>query len=450
MHITLSSEFFRGNPFLSKQSRFPGIFKKLLVVTNLGLLCSSLFASELQEVKATLEQELSLLRQRLECLEGKLSQYPRETKGTGDVLQVGKGKGRVFSAFDVELYGYIKGDVSCDTHATDEQNQPSIALPKSAENNVSHFNATAKETRLGLNISGPILVDGRISGNTEIDFYRSTESQGSLPARLRTAFISWTYNDWTVVAGQTASDLMAPVSPSTLNFNALGNDGALGFLRMQCYVNKDTPFEKNKTLSTAVGIARPNGTAPTPHVQYCLGYKTILLTEKTSAFYCSGVFGKDKNSIENAASPNFSVWAVMGTAVVPLAKWLSLTANIWTGQNLGAYYGCASQSCNTDDPSHPHSVKAIGGWTQITLYPTHKLTINNGIGVDKPQSGLSSYDPNTLTTCISRNLVLFSNFTYGFTSALTAGLEYSFLQTSFKDYCSSHSHRLQMSVLFKF
>ena len=419
-----------------------------------------------------LEKELALLKARLSDLESKLDACACSQKSATSIAAPAGKTGKVFSQFDVELYGYICANVSYDSHgtvdllgSTNNGDLPYAVTAKNTNNN-SHFSATARQTRLGLNVKGPEVLGGKVSATIETDFYGSASSQGSCTPRMRHAYAKWVKDSWTVLAGQTW-DSFITVMPDTINFNTLAYNGQLGNRRAQVRVAKsfNPELKKGDKITLTGAIARPGYSATGyPHLQYNAAYDVKLLTEKPSTFSISGVVGKEKGDATGAYR-RYKVWAVIGSINLPVTSYLSFKGSAYTGANLGgvtAYYGCAGSNYTinyTPDGSgnssfDNKSVRSVGGWLQATVNPIKKLAWNTGYGIDAPKkndilAGASATA--TTSTGITRIYTVYTNLIYSFTDNLSAGLEYQYLKTTRKVTDNSKAdNRIGAMAMFKF
>ena len=426
----------------------------------MGMVGMVMAVAEDGQSNAALDKEIVSLKQRLDAMEAKLAAVASRPIDK-DLIESSKEsslkKGRVFSTFDVELYGYICGEASYDSNSTDDCNQPSFVSPHTG-NNTSHFNATAKETRIGVNITGPQIWEGKLSAKLEVDFYKDSTSQGSVPLRMRDAYLKWEKETLAVIVGQKVGSLMAPIGPDSLNFNGLSNQGAKGATHAQIRVTKDFVIEKDKKVETGISLNRPgNSAGGSPHLQALVGYKSKLLCDRDNYIALSGVAGKDRAEVEpNAEEPHqryarkYSVWAGVLSAIVPINDWLALSGDVYVGQNLGLYSGSLGQRYNNDN-ANPHSLRTIGGWGQAAIKFTKKLTWNTGIGIDKIKSrDVASYNSNVDGQYMDKNWGLFTNLIYNLTDCIELGVEYSVMETHYKSHGLCRNHRLQTSVSFDF
>jgi len=133
--------------------------------------------------------------------------------------------------YTVNLYGYTKLDACYDTSRTSAGNFAQWVEP--GKDNDNQFNMTARQTRLGLNFSGPSEDGVRTSGRLELDFYGGGAENKNLPM-MRHAFmqLDWPKSGFSILAGQT-SDLISPLVPSTVNYSVAWWVGDIGYRRPQ-------------------------------------------------------------------------------------------------------------------------------------------------------------------------------------------------------------------------
>ena len=132
---------------------------------------------------------------------------------------------------DLEWYGYVKLDASWDESLVDSGNFARwVASPSIVEDH-SHFNMTARQTRLGFTVRRKTGDAPPISGRVEIDFYGDGAENKNRP-QLRHAYLEvpWPKQGLDLVAGQ-ASDVISPLVPTTINYTVAWWVGNIGYRR---------------------------------------------------------------------------------------------------------------------------------------------------------------------------------------------------------------------------
>ena len=364
----------------------------------------------------------------------------------------------VKSKFEVSLYGYVKLDASYDTHRTHNGNLMFFVLPEGEAGKQDEFNMTARETRLGLNISLPEVDGIRVTGRTEIDFY-SGASENSPNPRLRLAYADVSSGNWSLRAGQDW-DTFITVLPKILNISTLADAGALGLRRPQLRVTHVLPLDEKARLITQVAAARTIGQDLDGGGQddgAASGYPTLqanILLEmpwiagrllkigvsghagtETVAAYAAG---EDDRIVPET---DYDTWSLIGSVGIPLSTKMTLQGTVWTGENLDTYFGGIGQGVNK---ALGRGIGASGGWAQWMLNITPKLNVNVGYGLDRPdKDDLNAGDR-------SNNEIMFSSLYYHVARSVTFALEYSHMTTDYKTGENASNDRVQGAMIFPF
>ena len=113
----------------------------------------------------------------------------------------------VLSKFGIKVYGRLKADASYDTSRTDDGNFARWVMPEGDKDDDDLFNLTARESRLGLNLTGPGAPSIETSGRVEIDFYEGgSENKSRIMMRHAYIQLDWPDYDMSLLAGQTSDD----------------------------------------------------------------------------------------------------------------------------------------------------------------------------------------------------------------------------------------------------
>jgi outer membrane DcaP-like protein len=271
------------------------------------------------------------------------------------------GKKPVLSSLDLELYGYIKVDGSYDTSRTNTGNFVTWVDSEISGSSDNEFNMTAKQTRLGMNITGPDDGNLKTSGKVEVDFYGSggTENKGKIQMRHAYMKLDWPDKDFNIIAGQT-SDVISPLNPSTLNYTVLWDAGNIGYRRPQLRFTKGFDLDDERHLETALAITRTIGDdrfrsatvnnaesgedAGIPTVQARVGLTFPWMDYKPTTLGLSGHWGKEDYDTVNKER---ETWSLNVDLNQPINDKLSIKAEGFVGENLDTYFGGIGQGLNT-------------------------------------------------------------------------------------------------------
>ena len=103
--------------------------------------------------------------------------------------------------------------------------------------------------------------------------------------------------------------------------------------------------------------------------------------------------------------------------------------------------GGSGQGINT---SMEKAIAAKGGWVQLSVKATEKLSVNLTYGIDDPDEGdLNNGDRD-------ENSTIMANVWYAFDSSVVVGLEYSYMTTEYKKADTANNNRIQGCVMYKF
>ena len=365
----------------------------------------------------------------------------------------------VLSKFELKIYGYVKLDASYDTQRTSAGDLMYYVLPEVNEDKDNEFNMTAKETRLGLDIKGPEVGSVKTTGKIETDFYGPGGSANSPNLRMRLGYLDLAHaNGFSFRAGQDWETFIT-VFPKILNFTYLADAGALGLRRPQARLTQEIPVGGKSKLTAKIAAARTIGEdidgggmddgadSGTPSVQGNLIFETPVFANKPAKISVSGHFGQEtldtsvSNKITDVDTKDYDSWSVIGSVLLPFSDHVAIQGSAWQGANLDNYFGGIGQGINKTLDTE---IGAKGGWAQLVLDPVEKINLNLGYGLDDPDEG----DLNKGNR--SKNELLFANVFFKLNSAVTLGLEYSYITTSYKEASDATDNRIQGSALYRF
>jgi DNA-binding response OmpR family regulator len=352
-------------------------------------------------------------------------------------------------------YGMIKFDMSYDDSAVvgDGGNYVIWVLPEDKNNNSdSRTSFTARQTRLGTRIFAPSIGDKEISGRIEIDFYNpefATENKSTI--QMRHAYGQIMASDWSILFGQT-SDLISPLTPTTLNYPAGWFAGNVGYRRPQLKFTKwweeqDNTFKIETSLSSQIGqdldgFGTDDGQdASLPSILGRLSYSRPY-NKKKMEFGVSGHYGEEEiDSISGGKDVDVSTWSVNADILFPISNTLVFKGECFLAENFDSYFGGIGQGVN---PMTNEEIKTVGGWAQLGFTPSERWAFNAGGGIDNPRDG------DLVSGARSRNSFMFGNATYFFAKYLSVGLELSYWKTDYKHDSDGDDFRIQNSWMLTF
>ena len=359
------------------------------------------------------------------------------------------------SAVQIKPYGYIKLDSAYDTARTAYGDLGFWTMPKSAVGGgEEELTFSARETRLGLNITTSETGKFRITGKIEGDLFEEAGTANKYAPRLRLAYMDVAWGKgWSLRFGQDW-DTYSSIHPNMVDAGILGNDGHLYGRHPQIRLTKDSQLGENTSVTFKLAMQHGrNGAsydgdnqpdenaAASPNVHGSLVLKTKLLSEKQSLFSISGAFGHEKVRGAVAYPDTYRSWLIHGGVQLPLHSRLTLQGIVWTGENLDNYLGGIGQGVNADIGTE---VAVYGGWGQIIYSPSKQIQLGVGYGIDDPDDNDLAGDARTY------NDRIFTNFFYNLTDRAIIGMEYSHMRTDYAQSEDMHNHRIHLGVKYSF
>ncbi len=425
----------------------------------------------------TLKRENAALRQRVRQLESEMQRLrddlakQRADADTPDPevqklraaidairtdLRLNDDRRPVLSSLDVELYGYVKLDASWDSHEVTPGNFALYATSEQGNSNDDEFNMTANQTRLGLRIHGPDVEGIKTSGRVEGDFYGGGD-ENKPRFRMRHAYLQldWPEDRLSLLAGQTW-DVIAPLWPGTLNFTINWDAGNIGYRRPQIRLTKEVWLDAEQTVNlclqgalsrtigrAAIGNTDTGADAGHPTVQGRAALTFPLVDGRPATVGAWGHWGREEYDRDNfGRDATFDSWSAGMDLAVPLADWLTVKAEIFTGEALDSYFGGIGQGM---DAGRLDALGACGGWLAAAFKAAEQWTVNLGAGVD----ALDADDATVAGTRVLNRMV-FGNVIYAINSQTSVGLEISHWHTDYKHRGGGDALRLQSSFIYKF
>lgn len=309
------------------------------------------------------------------------------------------------------------------------------------------FEATARQSRFGLRVEVPA---GKSSwtptGQVEIDFFgaRPASGHGSVfnQPRLRLALVSLAHSSgWALVAGQDWA-IFAPANPTSFAHYAvpMAASGGNPWMRLpQFRLQKTSKMGGSKALLVQLAAVRPAGGGDSPTAG-SLADPVALSGERSGMpfFQARTAFSGVSNGRpavigvsghyghEQVEPQTLVTWGVAVDATVGLGSKAAISGEWWQGENLDTFQAGINQGV-TQRVGTFDSIKATGGWAQVSLFATSSVTINGGYGIDDP-------DDAALTPQITRakNQVAWANLMMKPHPNVTVAFEYNRFDTTFR------------------
>lgn len=406
----------------------------MLLTANTAAAQQSL--EEIKQELAALREEVRQLRNELEALR----QPPAAEAGAPSSLQpslellqtqvaeLSQVKVESTSRMGVKIFGTIHTNVFANSGTANWLDNPNLVDQVPLDGREGTFSTTLRQTRLGFTVDGPTLGSARTSGVMAMDFFGgipgfATGQVMGLP-RLLVAFARIETDRTALEIGQDHM-MLAPLDPTSLaafSFPALFRSGNLYLRTPQVRVER----EVGGGIRVMGGIVAPiAGDTPSDIYRFV---PLALAGERSRRPSVQGRVGFERGDAEGPRRVNVGVsghfgWELKGGAIeessaaaVDFAVRRDLVGaagELFVGENIDAFGGASGLD----------AVKTAGGWGELQLYPSQRLTLAVGAGLDK----VRGEHPFTLPRV--RNRSAYGSVIFSLTPEVQAGFEYHWLAT---------------------
>jgi hypothetical protein len=334
------------------------------------------------------------------------------------------------SKFPVRIGGTLLLTSFFNTGSVNDFNLPTVAIVNPQHSAAASLSATASQTILGLDATGPRLGSGRTSADLNVDFWGPgtatpyyTAAAGSL--RLRTAHARL---EWPRQSIEFALDrpLLSPVRPNswlTVAEPAFAWSGNLwSWLPQLDYRTSVAPAHRFDLqlglLDTAVPANYNGSNQPVPNpaeLSRRPGYQARISTGSSWHDLPITIGASGYYSRKSYPSGRVDAWAGAADWEIPLAPILALAGEFYRGRSLGGLGGGTFKDYVTS-LGEPYGLNAAGGWAQLTAHAMPTLQGNFGFGLDTAfAKDLNEADPGTqqnFYSNLARNQTLLGNIIY--------------------------------------
>jgi len=359
------------------------------------------------------------------------------------------------SKYHVRLTGLVVLAGSSTNGAVDNLDLPVMAEPRAPGDSGGSFNASARQSRLGLEMFGPTLGGARTMSDVSFDFFGGfplTPDGVSAPlVRLRTATFTMEWTNASIHAGQEAP-FFSPGSPTSLASSAyppLSGAGNIWAWTPQVHVDHLVALPPGSTMVIQWGVLDPL-TGEVPGHEYnrmaTAGERSRIPAQALRVGWQAGA--DDRRATFGAgayhANQNWGfgrdvhAWAATADWNVPLGSAIVFSGEAYRGRAIAGLGGGASASVLFDGPSGDATsavrpVDSFGGWSQLKIKPASRLEINAVFGGDDPlRSRLARLLPIAAVngSAVNQNASGFLNAIYQARSNLLFSVEYRRLWTT--------------------
>ena len=360
----------------------------------------------------------------------------------------------------VSLYGELLFTAGYNTADVNIEDLPMIASKQGSDptGGDKNFYATARQTRLGLNLDPVDALGGKLSGDFEFDLMGGEAPYANGAHfdlfRLRLAYGRVDWNNFAIEAGQDWS-VFAPLNPTSLNefgipeFTATGNawirapqvrleaktTNAGGNNVLWQLAASDPNMGDNST--TTVVVARQPGIGERgrmPSLQSRVAL-TKDYNDRQFAVGVSGEYDRGKNAgtigTLNVQTP-LNSWGVALDWSLPVTRILAITGETYDGNALGIFSVASGEAIGAVGTHGARGVTSRGGWGQLQFNWTKKWQTNIAYGIDQPD------DSELAVGSRSRNQQYMANVIDRMTRNISVSLEYRRILTDYRNQLSSN------------
>jgi regulator of replication initiation timing len=392
---------------------------------------------------------------------------------TSDVLQAevkqhDQTKVETVSKFPLRASGSVLLTSLSSSGTTDNIDVPIVALPPQPNQPSGSFSATARQSILGLEASGPHFGSARSSADLSVDFfggipYTDTSTAAGL-LRLRTAHaaVAWSDRALTVAFDRPVLSPRQPTSWITLGEPALAWSGNLWNWAPQLEFTQNLPRGWTGELalidppapgdfaSTGQRTPDPAERSRQPGYEAHLG-NVISLGERAIEWGAGGYYSRQAYSFNQ----HLDAWAGTADWRIALAAPLEISGTFYRGRGLGGLGGGAFKDyAPYNNYTDREGLDDEGGWGQVKWKFSPVAEANVAAGEDNAFAGeLRDSDyaaEQDAYQSLARNLTAYGNFVYRPRTWLLFSAEYRQIRSWPIAGSANHSHTLGLAAGYLF
>ena len=292
---------------------------------------------------------------------------------------------------------------------------------------------TLRQSILGLRFDGPrIFGGGKVTGSVFLDFWGGSASPLNQLVRLRVASVDLNWANTTFSVGQD-KPILAPRDPTSLAqvaFSPLTGAGNLWLWAPQARLEHRFHFGEQSGLRAQIGVYQTSESTSSIPVEYHFSSSRPALQGRFEMWH---QFGGERR-IEIAPGFHISESHVAGLSVpsrVVSVDWLirptamlDFTGTLFTGENTSVLGG-QRQGISFLANEEIHAVRGSGGWAQLTLRATNRLSFNFYGGKEDHRNA------DLCVGCIGNSETFAGNIFYRLGSNVIASFEASQTRTTY-------------------
>jgi hypothetical protein len=358
--------------------------------------------AELQQLRAQLAQAHTgdAPGQAASDLQASVEQLQEQTDVLqSEIKQHDQTKLESLSKYPVRISGMLLFTSLLNSSNVDDVDLPIIARPQYGQAPQGSLSATARQTVLGLEATGPALWGARTSADLSVDFFGGiayadySTSAGLLRLRTAHATLDWSHNS---VAAALDRPLISPLQPTSflsVGEPALAWSGNLWTWSPQLQF-KDSSLWPNKELGIEVGLMDVPAPGPPPTLRlrsagpsehsHQPGYEARLSSslpfgDHTIELGAGGYYSRQTYETQT----HLDAWAGTVDWKIPLTKRLELSGEFYRGRGIGGLGGGAFKDyAPYANDTIQRGLNAEGGWGQFKIKLTRSIESNFAIGMD--------------------------------------------------------------------
>jgi hypothetical protein len=357
------------------------------------------------------------------------------------VAELAQTKVEASRRFPIRITGMALFNTFLNSHTVGDLEYPTTAAPGGSQS----AGAGLRQTTIGLEYSGPqTLWNGKVRGSLFMDFFGGSGRTLDQLVRLRTATIGVDWSGRSVEVGL-EKPLISPRDPNSLaqvGVSPLSGAGNLWLWLPQVRVEQRLRLGGQTALRAQVAAVQTNEALPTqtaastPPYAPGTGYPPEYETRRPGLEGRLEFSHGENRRIEIAPGFHRSVTHVAGASVpsnVFSVDWyahalppVEFTGAMFTGQNVANLgTGDYRQGFTIIAPHVVRPVQSRGGWAQLTLRATSRLSFNLFSGVQDDRNS------DLLAGSIGRNLAYGANFFYRLAPNVLLSFESSQVRTNY-------------------
>ncbi|MCD4727847.1 MAG: hypothetical protein K8R46_09305 [Pirellulales bacterium] len=358
--------------------------------------------------------------------------------------------------FKIVPYGILWGNMVYSTQRTTPGSY-TVFVHSASTSNEDEFIVDARNTRLGIDISGPripFFFCAPSGGKLEVDFQNSlisTENRATI--MLRHAYLETKNEEFRFLFGQTW-DVISPLYPGMLMYSVAWDAGNIGYRRAQIRGERYLAFSDVSLLTVQLSANQqvfeddnvnnngefPNWPIIEGRVGWTLGQRgkySLPITVGASAHVGEEQFDHaivGRNIQRRTWSANLDLR-------IPINERMGFQGEWFAGENLGAFLGGIGQGIN---PITLNPIRSTGGWFEFWFDWTPYLHSHVGHSVDDPNNNDVAAGQRNFNQCY------FGNLSYDFTDKFMMGFEVSSWQTLYADRLPGDAVRCEFVAKYGF